>query len=150
MTTFSFWQRWLFSVGLVMSIFGTLMALLSGTPLFEVFNRQIDPAFWNTSVVEANARGFQHWIYGVWGATIAGWGIFLTFMAHYPFRKKEQWAWNCLVAGLLVWYVLDTLLSIYHQVYFNAIFNTVLLILAMLPVVATRKHFTTSDRAATG
>jgi hypothetical protein len=141
---FSFWQKWLFSAGIVMSIFGILMALLSGTPLFEVFNHQIDPVFWNTTLVDANAKGFQHWMYGVWGATIAGWGIFLSFTAHYPFRKKEQWAWNCITTGLLVWYLLDTFLSIYYQVYFNAVFNTVLLALVALPVIAVRKHFAVS------
>ena len=141
MTNFSFWQRWLFVVGIAVSVFGLFMAFFCGTPLFEAFNRQIDPAFWGTNVVENSAREFQKWAYGVWGATIAGWGISVTFMAHYPFRNKEKWAWNCLVMGMLVWFVLDTSLSVYYKVYFNAAFNTVLLILTMLPVILTRKYF---------
>jgi len=140
MTKFSFWQRWLWIVGILISGFGMLMVLLSGTPLFDSFNRQIDPAFWGTGVVEDSAKGFQHWVYGVWGATIAGWGIFVTFIAHYPFRNKEKWSWNCLVTGMFVWFVLDTSLSLYYRVYFNAAFNTVLLILAMLPIAITRKY----------
>lgn len=142
MTSFSFWQRWLFVVGVVVSVFGVMMALLSGTPLFDLFNRQIDPAFWSTNAVDEVTRQFQQWIYGVWGATIAGWGIILTYIARYPFSKKERWAWNCLIFGLLVWFVLDTSLSVFYKVYFNAAFNTVLLILGMLPVVFTRKEFT--------
>ena len=118
------------------------MALLSGSPLFDLFNRQIDPAFWGAGAVGDGAKEFQKWIYGVWGATIAGWGIFLAFIAHYPFAKKEKWAWNCLVLGLLVWFILDTLISLNYRVYFNAVFNTGLLILAGLPIVFTRKHFT--------
>lgn len=141
MTSFSFWQRWLFVVGVVVSVFGVMMALLSGTPLFDLFNRQIDPAFWSTNAIDDVARQFQQWIYGVWGATIAGWGIFLTYIARYPFNRKERWAWNCLVVGLLVWFVLDTSLSVFYKVYFNAAFNTTLLILAGLPVVFTRKEF---------
>lgn len=142
MTKFSFWQRWLVIVGILISVFGTLMAFLSGTPLFALFNRQIDPAFWNAKAAEDSAKEFQQWIYGVWGATIAGWGIFVVFIAHYPFRNREQWAWNCLVVGMLVWFVLDTSVSIFHKVYFNAAFNTVLLILVMLPIVVTRTFFT--------
>lgn len=144
MTNFSFWQRWLLVVGSMIIVFGTLMALLSGTPLFDLFNRQIDPAFWATITVDANARIFQQWLYGVWGATIAGWGIFVTFIAHYPFRKKEKWAWNCLGAGILAWFVLDTSLSLYYRVYFNAAFNTALLILAALPLLFARKYFSSS------
>ncbi len=85
--------------------------------------------------------GFQHWIYGVWGATIAGWGVFLTFISYFPFRNKEKWAWNCLSLGLLVWFVLDTSISLFYSVYFNAAFNTALLILAGLPIFFTRKEF---------
>ena len=142
MAYFSFWQRWLFVVGILIAVFGILMTFLGGTSLFDVFNRQIDPVFWGSNVVEESARGFQGWIYGVWGATIAGWGIFVAFIAHYPFRNRERWAWNCLVAGILVWFVLDTSLSIFHKVYFNAAFNTALLLLAMLPIILTRKYFT--------
>jgi hypothetical protein len=142
MTSFSFWQKWLFVVGVIISIFGAMMAFLSGTPVFDLFNRQIDPAFWGSSALGDSTKRFQEWIYGVWGATTAGWGIFLTFIAHYPFGRRERWSWNCMVAGLAVWFVLDTSLSIYHRVYFNAAFNTVLMILAGLPVAVTRKHFT--------
>lgn len=142
MANFFFWQRWLLIVGILISVFGTLMALISGTLLFDPFNGQIDPVFWGGSVVEESVRGFQGWINSVWGATIAGWGIFVIFIARYLFRNREQWAWNCLVTGIIMWFVLDTSLSIFHKVYFNAAFNSILLILAMLPIVITRKYFT--------
>lgn len=141
MSNFTFWQRWLLVVGIAITVFGILMAILSGTPLFDLFNRQIDPAFWGAGAVGDSVKRFQQWIYGVWGATVAGWGIFLTFLARYAFAKKERWAWNCMVLGLLVWFVLDTTLSLFHQVYFNVAFNGGLLILAMLPMVFTRKEF---------
>jgi hypothetical protein len=128
-------------VGIVIAVFGVLMAILSGTPLFDLFNRQIDPAFWGAGAVGDPAIRFQQWIYGVWGATVAGWGIFLTFVARYPFAKKERWAWNCVVLGLLVWFILDTTLSFYYQVYFNVAFNAGLLVLTMAPMVFTRKEF---------
>ncbi len=141
MGNFAFWQRWLFVVSVIISIFGILMALVSGTPAFDLFNRQIDPAFWGANPVDPNARAFQAWVYGLWGATIAGWGIFLAFIPHYPFRNKERWTWDCLVLGLGVWFVLDTGLSVYYHVYFNALFNTGLLILVALPLWGTRKAF---------
>ncbi len=141
MQSFSFWQRWLFVVGIIIAGFGTLMALVSGTPLFDLFNRQIDPAFWGTNAVGNAAKQFQQWIYGVWGATIAGWGIFVTYIARYPFNKKERWARNCLVLGLFIWFILDTWLSAFYKVYFNVVFNTILLVLAMVPIVFTQKDF---------
>jgi len=118
-----------------------IMSLFSGTPLFDLFNCQIDPAFWGKNSVGGATRQFQQWVYGVWGATIAGWGIFVTYIAHYPFRRRERWAWNCIVFGLAVWFILDTSLSFFYKVYFNVVFNTALLVLAILPVVFTRKVF---------
>ena len=140
MTSFSFWQRWLLVVDIGIVVFGIMMALLSGTPLFRSFNRQIDPAFWGANPVADEAQAFQKWIYGVWGATVAGWGVFLTFVARFPFGKKEKWAWQCLVVGLLVWFVLDTVISLNYQVYFNAAFNTALLILVAPPIAFTREY----------
>lgn len=116
------------------------MALFSGTPIFDLFNRQIDPAFWNANV-GAEAREFQKWMYGVWGATIAGWGVFVTFVAHYAFANREKWAWNCLAAGVLLWFVLDTALSLNYHVIFNAGFNIALLVAAGVPLIFARKDF---------
>ncbi|MEW6351547.1 MAG: hypothetical protein AB1646_21045 [Thermodesulfobacteriota bacterium] len=141
MRGFLFWQRWLVASGILITGFGLAMALTSGTALFDVFNRQIDPAFWGNKAPDDTAKAFQHWLYGVWGATIAGWGVFVAFVAYYPFLNREKWSRNCLVAGLVLWYLFDTALSAYHRVYFNVGFNTVLLIALMLPIIRTRKAF---------
>jgi hypothetical protein len=141
MDWFSFWQRWLFVVSLIIVLFGLVMALLNGTPVFDLFNGQIDPVFWNKEPLGEAAENFQAWIYGVLGATVAGWGIIIAFVVHYPFKRKEKWAWNSLAAAVLFWYVLDTAISLYYGVGFNAVFNTILLILILLPLVFTRKQF---------
>jgi hypothetical protein len=80
---------------------------------------------------------------GLWsvGATIAGWGIVLTHIARYPFSKKERWVWDSLIFGVLIWFVLDTSLSLFYKVPFNATLNTVLFILGILPLAFTRKWF---------
>jgi hypothetical protein len=141
MRRFSLWQRWLFLVGLIMSVFGVLLALFNATPLFTLFDRQINPVFWGTVDIPASAKEFQKWVYGVLGATLAGWGVFVAFIAHYPFKRREKWAWNCLVTGVLVWFVIDTAISLNFKVYFNAAFNTVLFAAVLLPLGFSRKHF---------
>ena len=80
MEGFLFWQRWLFIVGVVISIFGMFISFFSGTALFYLFDSNINSVFWGTADVVDGARGFQRWIYGAWGATVAGWGIFVTFI----------------------------------------------------------------------
>ncbi len=141
MSTFTFWQRWLFVFSLIVIIFGMGIALLNRTALFAVFNSQVDPVFWGAVSLPAGVNEFQGWTYGVLGATMAGWGIFLAFIARYPFRNRERWAWNALLLGLSLWYVTDTTISLYFSVVFNAIFNTVIFILALLPLLFTRQDF---------
>ena len=144
--SFSFWQRWLFVFSLVVVIFGLGMATLNRTPLFAIFDLQVNPVFWGTGVLPAGVILFQGWIYGVLGATMAGWGVFLAFIARYPFRNRERCAWNALLIGLSLWYLTDTALSLHFGVVFNAIFNTAIFILAMLPLFFTRQDFLSSDR----
>ena len=115
------------------------MALFNRTPLFDVFNQQIDQAFWDSGQVPVGVTDFQGWIYGVWGATVAGWGIFLSFVAYFPFKQREKWASSCLVVGLGVWFVLDTAISWNYGVVFNVLFNTVVLFIIGIPLVFSRK-----------
>ena len=148
MDKFRFWQRWLLVVGLVTAVFGVVMALLNGTPAFDLFNQQIDPVFWGDEALSSAAVMFQQWVYGAWGSTVAGLGVFVVFAAHFPFKRRETWARTCLIAGLAVWYVLDTEISLRFEVYFNAMFNTLLLVLAALPLGFTWREVSGEERHA--
>jgi len=141
MNRFSFWQKWLFGVSLLVTLFGVLMAFLSGTVFFDLFNSRVNPVFWGSREAASDIKVFQQWIYGVLGATVAGWGVIMAFLAHYPFKQKEKWAWNALLAGLIVWFVIDTSCSWYFKAYFNVGFNVVLFVLVLLPLVFTRGEF---------
>ena len=141
MNNFKFWQRWLLIVGVVVAVFGFFMAVFNGTSIFNIFNDQINPVFWGTEEPSGPSIAFQRWVYGAWGATVSGWGFFLVFIARYPYRNREKSARNYLIYGLAIWFIVDTAISIYYAVYFNAIFNTVLLLLVALPLGFTWKVF---------
>lgn len=141
MRRFNFWKVWLFVVAVVIAVFGVLMAFLNQTAVFEVFNREINFVFWPTGEVGREVPEFQSWVYGVWGATVAGMGIFAAYVAHYPFARKEKWARQCLAVGTVVWFVLDTSISLAFGVVFNALFNTVIFLLIVVPLAFTWKEF---------
>lgn len=150
MGKFVFWQRWLFVVSIIIFIFGMMMALFNGTAIFRLFDNQINPVFWGVKNVDEHTGDFTRWIYGVLGATMAGWGIFIGFIARYPFRKKEKWASDCLLLVTLIWFLVDTGISLYFKVYFNAIFNTILLVMMFPPLLFTRKYFMQMSRTEQG
>lgn len=142
MDRFMFWQRGLVVLSLLIIVAGVGMALLSGTALFDVLDNQVNPVFWDSKTVSGDIEEFQQWVYGLLGATMAGWGVFLAFVAAIPFKRRERWAWTCIAAGLTLWFVIDTAISIYWGVYFNAfVVNTPLFVLAMLPLIFTRRAF---------
>jgi len=137
-----FWNRWLLCVGWLLVVFGLMLGFFNQTQLFDLaFNRQINSVFWSTSAAVDSMRSFQAWIYGVLGFTVSGWGVFFIFLVCYPFKNREKWARNCIFAGITLWYILDTGLSLYFNVTFNAAFNTVLAVLVYVPLAATWKDF---------
>ncbi len=140
--TFEFWRRWLLIVALALVGFGLFIALFNQTGVFDlVFNDRIDPAFWPAHA-DAVGDDFQAWIYGVLGATLAGWGVTIVFLVAGPFERREPWAWLSLALGIGLWFVVDTAISLSSGVYFNAFaVNVPLLILAGAPLIATRREF---------
>lgn len=136
-----FWDTWLFVVAILIVVFGIFLAFFNQSAFFDfLFNNQINPVFW-PGLPPNDARLFQTWSYAVLGATVAGWGVFIAFIARYPFRRRDPWAFNCLAGGLGLWYGLDSGLSLYYGVWFNALFNTLLLIAAALPLFFTAREF---------
>lgn len=141
MFDFRFWQRWLLAVCIMIIAGGAAFALLSWSPLFSIINGLVNATFWPGSLPDQGSRGFQLWAYGMLGGTIAGWGIFLTYIVRHPFARKEAWSWECIAAGVAVWFVIDTAVSIYVTAYFNVAINVLLLILVALPLIMTRNDF---------
>jgi len=136
------WDRWLLFVGWLLVVFGLLLGFLNQTEPFDsAFNRQINPVFWTDGAPPPGVEAFQGWIYGVLGCTVSGWGVFVVFLARHPFRKRERWARNCIAAGIALWYITDTSISLYFGVVFNAVFNTALAALVYVPLVVTRGEF---------
>ncbi len=134
------WSRWLQVVAAAVAVFGLVMALFGGTALFGPVNWLFDPAFWPGSAPAAVTE-FRAWVYGAWGATLAGWGIVLVFIARRPFAAGEAWAWRAVALGTGAWFVLDTAISLAHGVTPNVVLNVVVFALVAIPLLGSRKDF---------
>jgi len=122
---------------------GMFIAFCNQTSLFYYFfNKHINFTFWGNEQISTDLLKFQSWIYSVLGATLIGWGVFLLFIIFNAYQKKQKWSWTCILIGICSWYVVDTTISISFEVYFNAVFNTILFIAIIMPLFFTRKYFT--------
>jgi hypothetical protein len=142
MNSFNFLQKFLLIVSCIMVLMGIFIALFNHSTMFNyLFNNQIDPVFGINNLSPDDILRFQSWIYGVLGATLSGWGVFLAFIFYYPFREKQKWSWNCIAAGVSLWFLLDTTISINFHVYFNAVFNAILFLSLIVPIILVKKYF---------
>ena len=139
---FSICVLWLKIVSVLFAFLGIVIALFNQTAIFKaMFNNQINPVFWYNSELSIESLRFQQWIYGLLGATCLMVGILIYFIIKNAYTKKEKWAWKCLFYSVLAWFVIDEPISIYYRVYFNAIFNLILLIAVLTPLFLTVNDF---------
>jgi len=141
MNSFNLWRIWLFLTCLALTAFGLALALNIQGGVFDFFMGRIDPLFWGAAGPPVGAVEFQRWIYGAWGATVAGWGLMMALLAWVPFGRREAWARNTLAVSVALWFVVDTIHSIAHGVWINVALDIVILVLLGLPVVMTWRRF---------
>ena len=140
--SFSFWQKWLFSVSIVIALFGLLLAFFGQAPVFyALFNQQVADVFWPDQGIPASVLPFQAWMFGLLGAIVSSWGVFIAFLAHFPFKARERWVWTCLAVGITLWFIVDTALSLYYGMVVNAISNIFWFLLLALPLLLTKQYF---------
>jgi len=112
MGDFEFWQRWLVSISLLIVVFGVMMAVLGGTAAFDIVDNQVNTVYWDVEHLDSDTEEFQQWVYGVMGATMAGWGVMMSLVARVPFQRKERWAWNAIAYSVALWFVIDSYVSL--------------------------------------
>lgn len=139
---FGFWQKWLVVVGLYHVVFGLVLALFVQSDFMDVYFKQyFDVIFWPDSNISPAAEQYKNWTSSVLGSVVASWGVFITYIAWYPFRLRETWAWHGILVPVTLWFVVDTTCSIYYGVGINALFNIITLLLFVLPLSMTWKYF---------
>jgi hypothetical protein len=125
------WSLGLGVFGVVVALAGAGFTVFSGSTAFDFINRLFDPIFWSAGhAPDAAATAFRAWVYGAWGASLAGWGITIAALALVPIRGGERWAWWTVALSTIAWFVLDEGVSVAHGVWPNIVLNAVLLVVA--------------------
>ncbi len=98
--------------------------------------------FWNKPEIPSEVEPFRAFIWGPLGATIACCYILLACIAYYPFKRKECWARNAIIAAFSMWVILDSIACINYGVYFQIyIINAFSIIVKALPLIFTWNDF---------
>lgn len=143
MSTFIFWQKWLFYSSLLFALSAIIFAIGGDSVFFEPYNQALNKVFWHSAEMPNEIKPFRRFIGGPLGGTIASSYILLAYIAYYPFKRKEKWARNAIIVAFGTWVILDsTLCFIYHMYFQIYIINAFSIIIKALPLFFTWKEFT--------
>ena len=116
------YKNWISIVSIGILLFGIMMAFFVEPTVFPVEH----------SVV-------AKLILSVLGATMIGWAITILFVARYAFVHRVPYLLKIILASVVVWYIVDTLMSAYFEAYFNVVLNSIILIAAAIPLIAGQR-----------
>lgn len=140
--SFKFWQQWLVYANLIFVIFGLLVAFAGDSLLFYFHNAESEALFFQGQALEGELLHFKKWLFGIIGGTMAGFHLLAYYIVKHPFAQKEKWAYNSLLYALILWFLVDSGISIYYGAYHNVyLVNLVALIGIGLPLWMTRNEF---------
>ncbi|MEO0558744.1 MAG: hypothetical protein AAF170_11245 [Bacteroidota bacterium] len=141
---FLFWQRWLLIASIFFSAFGVVVAVFPNAFFLTMWTDAIASTFHGGSEPEAAAH-FRAFVMGPLGGTIAGSYLLQAFVAAIPFARREAWAWWASLSAMLLWFGVDSSLSLLHGAAFNVwMINLMPLLVFLPPLVATRRAFARS------
>lgn len=144
---FEFWQRWLLLASLAFALFGLLVALFPFGFPFALRNEAVAETFFQGRWT-AQTTAYHAFSAGPLGGTIAGFYVLQAFIAATAFRRRERWAWQATLWGMLVWFVIDSAVSVWHGAVFNVyLVNLVPLVVFGLPLAMTFRLFFSRDEA---
>ncbi|GAB5533858.1 MAG: hypothetical protein Rubg2KO_01070 [Rubricoccaceae bacterium] len=141
---FRFWQRWLFFASVFFCAFGVVVAVFPNAFFLDMWQEAVARTFYSGTEPE-EAAAFRAFVMGPLGGTMAGSYLLQAFIAAIPFARREPWAWWATLSAMLLWFVVDSSLSLLHGAAFNVwMINGMPLLIFLPPLIATRRAFASS------
>lgn len=139
MMTHKFHKFWLIVTAIVVGSFAPVFSLGTMIQTSGLASWTLDVLSWSmgTHNYEAPTTRF---LTALTGGFLWGWGICIWFLRTWVYDKAPNETRKAVVAGLLAWFVLDSLGSIASGNAINAFFNVIVLIIAVGPLWQPAKN----------
>ncbi|MEX2396294.1 MAG: hypothetical protein WD491_04670, partial [Balneolales bacterium] len=63
------------------------------------------------------------------------------YLASHAFARKEIWGYKAIVIPFIIWFLLDSTISLIHGAYFNIYLANIPALVLMIPVFYSYKYF---------
>jgi len=126
---------WLQVVLLSVFLYSIILVVAGSTAhsLFKWFGFGPD-----SSIDTEEVRNYLRLPYMVLGAVMAGWTLLMIQLVRGPHRDGSQWAFRFLVQSLVLWFTLDTAMSLVLGYPNHALFNILFAIALGVPLLSLR------------
>jgi hypothetical protein len=135
---FEIGRKVLLGVLVSMALFGLSMTVLDNRAVPGPLHGAINASIWGHAELPADVELYHRFVHAVLGATIAAWALALVFVVRHALAARQRWAWWCVAASTLLWFVPDTAASLWLGVWPNALFNVACLAGLGIPLALTR------------
>ena len=143
---FDHWCSWLLYSSLFFMAFGVFVAIAPNSFLISPWTNAVDARFF-PGETPPDAVALRAFLMAPLGATIAGTYLLQTFVVIHGFRKRENWAWHAILYSTLLWFGVDSMMSVVHGAYFNiAMINLAPLVVFGIPLLATRSALSGGEK----
>jgi hypothetical protein len=124
-----------------------VLAMLLGYSLVLVFAGSLAGAWFSAlgfgppeRVSTREVRDYLNLPFMVLGAVMAGWTVMMIQIVRGPLREGSAWALSVLINSLLVWFVLDTGMSLALGFPLHALFNVPFALALAIPLIKLRSR----------
>jgi hypothetical protein len=121
---------------------GVLLPFLVNTSLFATYNMRVYQAL---GFDTARANPEVNFLIGLFGPTIASWGVLLFYVVSSAFKNLDPKGWWAVFFACLAWAPYDSLLSIQKGIAINALINLISALAILTPLFMARKYFFHSE-----
>ncbi|RDX38279.1 hypothetical protein DZA50_00620 [Kangiella sp. HD9-110m-PIT-SAG07] len=129
-------EKWLKLIAIIHIVGGLLLPLIVFTPVSAPYFEHLLEVF-----PQSNLTSIKFLI-GVFGPTVASWGLLFYYAAEKAFEGRTKKDWWFLLVAILVWSIMDTAFSLYFDVMSHLWINGLVAVLFVTPLLIYRPTFT--------
>lgn len=133
--------------GILFIVIGIYAVFFNNTPLFTPITWIMDRNFWGNEVLSKGTIDFKIFTWDFLGMFHVIWGVNIFYIVKYSLmKKKEAWAWHCILISLIIWLVVDVYFSFTVKHNSFLLVTIFLALLFIIPLIMTKDVLKLKDK----
>lgn len=127
--------RWLLIVATLHVIGGVALAFEMPEFIWQAYQQDLYRVFTINNSQPENIENLVSMIVRLFGPTVASWGLLMIYLIRQIFLFQDKVAWAFLISSLLMWFLLDTSISLSFGVMSHLWINSLAFVVILMPLL---------------